>query len=190
MNPLGWCPMFIIRFTPKVPDRTPASPLQPVYPVRFSILGVGGVLYLSTLLPLLIINRELHQHTLGSTKPLSRDLKNPNCRCIYRLVGNSDICHFSEKHHIFPQDDKVHVVRPVLGRYCLRYSSQFGQMSALLSNETYLRLSSNCMYLLYMRCYIYMIRVYLRYVPRCPISDARKKRDGVHIPRYPSNKRS
>lgn len=116
MNPLGWCPMFITRFTPKVPDRTPASSLQPVYPVRFSILG--GVLYLHTLLPPLIINRELHQHTLGSTKPLSRDLKNPNCRWYlrYLLADSSDLCPLSEKHHIFPQDaDKVHVVRPVLG---------------------------------------------------------------------------
>lgn len=37
-----------------------------------------------------------------------------------------------------------------------------------------------------MRCYIYMIRVYLRYVPRYPISDARKKEmvfisQGTHL---------
>lgn len=149
--------MFITRFTPKVPDRTPASSLQPVYPVRFSILG--GVLYLSTLLSPLIINRELHQHTLGSTTPLSRELKNPNCRwhLLYLLVCSSNLCHFSEKHYIliiFPQDDKVHVFRPVPGTV---YDTAPNLGKCLLSSRTKPRLSSNCMYLLYMRCYIYMI---------------------------------
>lgn len=115
MNPLGWCPMFITRFTPKVPDRTPASSLQPVYPVRFSILG--GVLYLSTLLPLLIINRELHQHTLGSTKPLSRDLKNPNCKwhLLYLLVGKVVV--------IFATSRKNIISSPKLTKYM--YSVQY-----------------------------------------------------------------
>lgn len=176
--------MFITRFTPKGTRPHSSFSSSACLSVRFSILG--GVLYLYTLLPPWIINRELHQHASGSTTPLSRDLKNPNCKwyLLYLLVGSSNLCHFSEKHHVFPQDaDKVHVVRPVPGTV---YDTAPNLGKCLLSSRTKPRLSSNCMYLLYMRCYIYMIRVYLKYVPRCPISDTRKKEmvfisQGTHL---------